>query len=76
MRTILFLYLFCFSIVCQANRLQSIDSRIQIQEPMPERQSYLDNFKGESFNSEENDINDRRNSDDSRASSNILLHLI
>jgi hypothetical protein len=42
----------------------------RLEDPLPERQSYLDDFKGESFIS---DINERRDSTDSRASSNVFF---
>jgi hypothetical protein len=42
----------------------------RLEDPLPERQSYLDDFKGEPLNS---DINERRGSTDSRASSNVFF---
>jgi hypothetical protein len=45
----------------------------RLEDPLPERQSYLDDFKGESFIS---DINERRDSTDSRASSNVFFNIL
>jgi len=42
----------------------------RLEDPLPERQPYLDNFEGETFIS---DINERRGSTDSRASSNVFF---
>jgi hypothetical protein len=42
----------------------------RLEDPLPERQPYLDNFKDETFIS---DINERRGSTDSRASSNVFF---
>ncbi len=48
-------------------------SMSRLEDPLPERQSYLDDFKGESFIS---DINERRDSTDSRASSNVFFNIL